>query len=248
MDLRNNKKIPAYESSINVKHLGVKQPDSVSFPVDTSSLFRIRFLNPYKNYNYYYKGQVHAHSKRSDGSLKPKNVLKYYKNRGYFFISLTDHDDELECWQIFKDPKVPNIVYAPGEEGGKGHKTHFLELNLTKCPPSGEFLLKKWNYHTVEQGGLTVAPHSLSSEHTWSQNQLFDLEWLTGLEIKNNAGYAQLWDRLLKGDRQRWGFCVDDFHSKANVNHGWIMVNSEDKNPNRFDLFANIKNGNFYSV
>lgn len=225
---------------------------------------RIYFLNPYENFPYYYKAQIHAHSKRSDGSLKPKKVLELYKEKGYHFVSLTDHDkrdkkflgitigtEDLPCWQIYKDPNVTGITYVPGREGGKGHRTHFLEVHLTQdnpCAPQGDFSLETRNAWVEYGGGFTAAPHALSSSHLWNENELFDTLWLRGIEIKNDTSYISLWDKLLRADRVRWGICVDDFHKKTSINRGWIVVNSRINYANRYDMANNLRNGNFYAV
>src|SRR5262245_54655083 len=39
----------------------------------------------------FYKGNLHAHSTRSDGKLSPEEVVAAYRDRGYDFLVLTDH-------------------------------------------------------------------------------------------------------------------------------------------------------------
>ena len=38
------------------------------------------------------KGNLHAHSTNSDGRLTPEQLAKAYKERGYAFLAVTDHD------------------------------------------------------------------------------------------------------------------------------------------------------------
>ena len=40
----------------------------------------------------FYKGNMHCHSTLSDGALSPEELKDAYKNKGYSFIAITDHD------------------------------------------------------------------------------------------------------------------------------------------------------------
>ena len=48
-------------------------------------------LPPFDQPGRFYKGNLHTHSTRSDGTLSPGAVLAAYRERGYDFLSLTDH-------------------------------------------------------------------------------------------------------------------------------------------------------------
>jgi predicted metal-dependent phosphoesterase TrpH len=39
----------------------------------------------------WFKGNTHAHTKRSDGDSSPDYVAQWYKDHGYQFLVLTDH-------------------------------------------------------------------------------------------------------------------------------------------------------------
>src|SRR5262245_56971866 len=38
------------------------------------------------------RGNLHAHSTNSDGDHSPEDVILWYRNRGYAFLALTDHN------------------------------------------------------------------------------------------------------------------------------------------------------------
>lgn len=40
----------------------------------------------------WYKGNTHTHTLNSDGDSHPDDVAKWYKQRGYAFVVLTDHN------------------------------------------------------------------------------------------------------------------------------------------------------------
>lgn len=46
---------------------------------------------PFDRTGRFYQGNLHTHSTRSDGGLEPSAVVAAYRERGYDFISLTDH-------------------------------------------------------------------------------------------------------------------------------------------------------------
>lgn len=46
---------------------------------------------PFDKPGNFYRGNLHMHSTRSDGSRSPEQVVNDYTSRGYDFISLTDH-------------------------------------------------------------------------------------------------------------------------------------------------------------
>ena len=48
-------------------------------------------LKPFDKSGKFYKGNLHGHSDYSDGLLKPKTVIEFYKSYGYDFTCLSDH-------------------------------------------------------------------------------------------------------------------------------------------------------------
>ena len=40
----------------------------------------------------WYKGNIHCHTTNSDGCLTPEEVVKIYKDQGYSFLAISDHD------------------------------------------------------------------------------------------------------------------------------------------------------------
>lgn len=46
------------------------------------------FIKPGK----WYKGNLHSHSTASDGSFSPEELADCYREKGYDFIAITDHN------------------------------------------------------------------------------------------------------------------------------------------------------------
>ena len=70
------------------------------------------------------KGALHCHTTKSDGKLTPDEVLKVYRDLGFDFIALTDHDflmmpnaykdvpDEFQGMLVFKG--IERTIFARG--------------------------------------------------------------------------------------------------------------------------------------
>lgn len=100
--------------------------------------------NPHMNYPYYYKGQIHVHtSEGADGEFSPTWVETEYRNKGYTFISLTDHNEitDLEP-PIGCDNDGHCILHIPGEENGNLCPNHILvigiDLDRLGCDPNNK--------------------------------------------------------------------------------------------------------------
>lgn len=52
----------------------------------------MKIRNPYRNFPNWYRGNTHIHSPQSDGDWFLDNVVAFYRDRGYGFLSMTDHD------------------------------------------------------------------------------------------------------------------------------------------------------------
>ncbi len=134
----------------------------------------LRLVNPYRNLPSWWKGQVHCHSRRSDGWLAPRDVLARYRDAGYDFVALTDHrkihrywfDGPTSCETARTNP-APDlaITYIPSLE--LGQPPHILLIGVPdaggpRCTPPGARLPRdggRFACWIEEQGGLAVAAH-----------------------------------------------------------------------------------------
>ena len=94
------------------------------------------------------KGALHTHTTKSDGKLTPDELLAVYKELGFDFVALTDHDflkrpnaydevpDEFEGMVVFKG--VEKTVFARG----------YLHVNVI---PGEAEVLRVFN-HPAEYG------------------------------------------------------------------------------------------------
>ncbi len=61
------------------------------------------------------RGNLHGHSTRSDGNAPPEDVYAWYREHGYQFTTLTDHN-QLTQPDEFKSQARKGFVLLPGEE------------------------------------------------------------------------------------------------------------------------------------
>src|SRR3990172_5777255 len=63
----------------------------------------------------WYKGNTHSHTTESDGDSPPEQVARWYREHGYQFLVLSDHN-------VFTDPRAlahlvdSTFLLIPGEE------------------------------------------------------------------------------------------------------------------------------------
>lgn len=60
--------------------------------------------------NKWYKGNLHTHSRRSDGRLEPDQIFRMYADHGYDFIALTEH------WKQSPENESDRLLTIPGIE------------------------------------------------------------------------------------------------------------------------------------
>ena len=208
----------------------------------------MKILSPYRNCSQWFRGNTHTHSTLSDGEWPLEKVVDYYRDRGYAFLAMTDHD-------IFTDLSgfaTSDFVGISSDEVTVRGRDHIVGLRLTG-PMAGHT-----NHHQrtvdeiVAQGGLAILAHP-----NWSwmpEARGLALHGVHALEILNVVcnyleynGYAlQWWDHLLRRGLRIWGIAADDAHRiPYHGARGWIMVNAESLSAET--IVQNIRDGNFYA-
>ena len=59
----------------------------------------------------WYKGNTHVHTLNSDGDTAADNVVRWYREQGYNFVVITDHN-------FLTDVDGLNAVYGAGQSSG----------------------------------------------------------------------------------------------------------------------------------
>ncbi len=203
------------------------------------------------------KGCFHIHSTYSDGELEPVEIYNIYKDKGYDFIALTDHNI---ITKIDNKPDKDFLVIENSVEFNLADSyLHILAIGM-----QGE-KFKKFQDHQqiidfiLKNDGIAIIAHP---NWMWAPKfkEIIKLKNYHGIEIFNTcikeppikkygvgSSFAlEKWDYLLSQGYKIWGFAADDLHMPKEhlIFKGWIMVNV--KTLTKKAIVDSIKKGNFY--
>lgn len=186
-----------------------------------------------------WKGNLHAHSRRSDGNLPVEDVVRLYREAGYNFFGLSDHEryyggTEFDTSTFILYPAIEYAVSNP-KDGWKGHHMHGIHGGEVQ-PDHDPSLLDsetvwtkfKWRSPRTVQKAIdrlrSVGLLVMYNHPEWSRLELEDImtvEGLWGLEIYNHGSEVTegtglsvtLWDQLLRRGYRLFGVATDDNHN-----------------------------------
>ena len=198
--------------------------------------------NPYKNFNNWYRGQMHTHTNHSppdDGLNSSEEMVTAYLDKGYDFCALTGHDTAVA------DPGVSGILFIRGEElsGGLNEKyVHSNSFNITQTIPEGTEISEA----LLNQNALVQINHP--TRNVIKPVDINDLDGLFAIEIANyynkKPSDIYLWDNQITQGKRIWCNAGDDMHDASDAGHNATMVNSMELSLE--SILHNLKTGNFY--
>jgi len=174
------------------------------------------------------KGNLHTHTTNSDGNRSPQDTVDAYRNLGYDFLMLSDHDR-------FTDPidlEEGNMLLLPGNEI-TAYGPHVLHVNAHRCiRPDRD---RQAIINAIERdGGFSIICHPNWEKHYnhCDQKDLERWQGYTGIEIYNGvcrrvegSPFAtDRWDRLLTAGRRVWGYACDDNHEDQDRGVAWTVA------------------------
>ena len=210
----------------------------------------------------WFKGNTHTHTLESDGDSTPEEVVRWYREHGYDFLVITDHD------------KVTivdggGMVMIPGEEVTDRLPKKPLHVNAigiaNAVPPQKGATVVEVLQHNIdavrEAGGIAAVNHP-NFGWAFGAEELLQLKGATLLEIASGHPYVNMegpppvesmWDRLLTAGRRIYGIAVDDSHHLkrpwdvdiAPPGKAWIVVRAEERDAKA--ILAAIARGDFYA-
>lgn len=221
----------------------------------------------------WYKGNTHTHTLNSDGDSTPDEVARWYRENGYQFLVLTDHNyltgvDGLNALHG-ADEKFLVIRGEEVTDRFEKREIHINGLNVDRLvrPQGGSGVIEtiQRNIDAIHQA-LGV-PHINHPNFRWSitAEELQKVERYRLFEIFNGHPYVnneggggvpsleQMWDFLLYGGKLVYGIAVDDAHTfkrpwdrtAARPGQGWVVVRAENLAPG--PLFEAMNRGDFYA-
>jgi len=216
------------------------------------------------------RGNIHTHSNRSDGGQTPREVATWYRDHGYQFLALTDHDVLVDPGEL-RDLESPGFVLVPGEEISStalDRPVHATALCVERFIPSGHFdtplqALTQAAEGVRAQNGFVVLNHP---NFSWAYGLpelamvpgAFALEIWSGHPASHSNGDAThpsheaMWDELLTRQRRVTAVAVDDTHTllsrgegtEALPGLGWVATFGALE---RGAICDDLRRGNFYA-
>lgn len=181
------------------------------------------FVNPFNVKDCWYKGNVHTHSDRSDGTKTPEHLVSMYLGAGYDFLSITDHSAMTDVGSL--DGR--GLLLIPGEElcvgrSQAGTHYHLVGVGVHETLPFRDFDAELDPQRVVDEinglGGVSLLAHPYWSG--LSHRDMMAVDEVCGVEIYNtscdyerNTGLsASHVDGLIAAGRRPYIFAVEDHH------------------------------------
>lgn len=221
----------------------------------------------------WFKGNLHTHTLNSDGDSTPDDVVRWYREHGYNFVTLTDHNyltsvDGLNALHGADD----KFLVMKGEEVTGSFARKPIHVNgfapNTFIPLPGGNSVVDLTQNMVDAIRLAGAVPSINHPNFgWaiSADELLQVERTRLFEVFNGhptvnnfggggvPGLEEVWDRMLSSGKLLYGIAVDDAHyfkrpedkTAPRPGQGWVHVRAS-----RLDsraLVEALERGEFYS-
>ena len=220
------------------------------------------------------KGNIHTHTSWSDGDSLPEVVYRWYRDHGYNFLAVTDHNSRTDPLQFKSIERKKSFVLIPGEEVtmmGAGRQVHVNAL-CTKATIGGHHAEHQgeslaWAVQKIrEQGGVALVNHpnfdwSLTANDVAAARgaQLLEIAsghpWVHTEGDATHQSHEAIWDAMLTQGEAFAGVAVDDSHHfrrpgkdpahLALPGRAWIEVFADA--PDRDQICAALAKGSLYS-
>ena len=221
----------------------------------------------------WYKGNTHCHTLNSDGDSSPWEVAEWYKNHGYNFLFITDHNfltsvDRLNA--VYG--KESDFLVIQGVEVSKrfgDDPIHVCALNPERLlvPEDGSSLVNVLQdtistIRDTKAAPIIAHPNfrwSFGSEELKKAGNCLLFELFNAHPAVNNSGWGdkqsteEMWDDVLSSGKIIYGVASDDAHcfrepwarTEARPNQGWVMVEAEELSGAA--IVEALEKGRFYS-
>lgn len=221
----------------------------------------------------FFKGNLHTHTLNSDGDSTPDDVVRWYREHDYNFVTLTDHNyltsvDGLNALHGADD----KFLVMKGEEVTDRFGTKPVHINgfgpnsfIKTTGGSSVLDMAQKMIDAIRASG--AAPSINHPNFGWaiSADELLQLqrtrlfEVFNGHPLVNNLGgggvpgLEEVWDRMLSSGKLLYGLAVDDAHyfkrpedkAAPRPGQGWVYVRASRLESRA--LIDALERGDFYS-
>ncbi len=221
----------------------------------------------------WYKGNTHTHTLNSDGDSSPDDVARWYREHGYQFLVLSDHNfitspDGLNAL-LGADER---FLLIPGEEitdrvQGKPLHINGLAVERLVMPQGGATIAEALQRDIDAIRAANGVPHLNHPNFGWSvtaadiqrvkNDRLFEI--FNGHPMVNNMGgggmpgLEEMWDIILSSGKLLYGLATDDAHdfkragdpSASGPGRGWVVVRAPRLGAR--EMIDALERGDFYA-
>jgi hypothetical protein len=219
----------------------------------------------------WYKGNTHAHTLESDGDSPPEYVARWYKEHGYDFLVLSDHNGFTDPAGLAQLVDTSFILIAGEEVTASFEKipVHVNGLNISGLvePRTGASLVETIQNNVDAVREVQGVPHINHPNYQWAfgamelgrveRYRLFEI--FSGHPSVNNfgggdsPGLEEVWDVVLSHGKRVYGIAVDDAHhfqgefgpGRVNPGRGWVVVRARSLDAD--EIMRNLEAGLFYA-
>jgi hypothetical protein len=200
--------------------------------------------------DHFQRGNVHTHSTRSDGTAPLGDMIGWYRDHGYQFLAMTEHDQRLDPAEL-DAYATPGFVVIPGEEVTDSWGDRPLHVNAlcarATIPGGRHFDRAEVGLATIlaevrGQGGVPLVNHPnfhwalQATDIARGASGRILLEMWSGLPAVQATGdpthpsEEAIWDEVLARGTDALPVAVDDAHglhdgpggSDALPGRGWV--------------------------
>jgi hypothetical protein len=220
----------------------------------------------------WYKGNLHTHTLNSDGDSTPHEVTTWYREHGYNFLVLSDHNHITEVAGLNAIHAAKDrFLLITGEEVSDRYREKPIHMNALNPErhvdaQHGDSVAStiQNNLNEIRRAkGIPSLNHpnfhwAITIQDMLAVKGLGLFEVYNGHPMVNNeggGGFASLdemWDALLTAGQRLYGIAVDDAHQfkrfgkeHSNPGHGWVNVRAEALTSNA--ILTALEAGDFYA-
>lgn len=219
----------------------------------------------------WFLGNLHCHSTNSDGDSPPTEVARFYRDRGFSFVGITDHNRRTgpeDCLGLDQGFAVLGACEYSASADGRPLHINGIGATATHAPAEAPASAVDVLQHGIDgfraQGAFTILNHP-NWQWGFGRAELLGVRGAHAIELWNgandsdNLGDAQhestesLWDAALTAGRRLWAVASDDCHHfgpKRSFRSdppfsGWVAAECDRPEPAL--ILAALHAGRFYA-
>jgi hypothetical protein len=188
----------------------------------------------------WYTGALHTHTIHSDGTVAPGELLRLFREKGFDFVAITDHNNTTHTQSLRRDVAEPKearpLLRILGEEvttpGGHANVWGLPEGGWVDFRvPAGSPRIRDLVAAARKEGAMFSINHPASEclACGWTHEVVDGIE---AIEISNGrhgevANAMAIWDKLLVAGRRITGVGSSDWHSAPNpIDNAHVRVHA----------------------